>query len=155
MPSAYNPTNTQSPSSFAYGAKAYRATTVQSIPAATTTKLQLNAENWDFANEYDLATNYRYTATTAGYYIVSFAAFFATTESGKFYSVFPIKNGGSGFGVSEVQSGSTSEICPSGTGMVYLGVGDYIELFVYHNSVAAKNLSIGDGNTYMTVQKMQ
>lgn len=137
-----------------YGAKAYRNSSTQAVPTSSTTKIQLNAEAWDLAGEYDPTTNFRYTATTEGYYLVTFAVFVAAAVADKFYSVFPVKNGGSGVAQSEVHSSSTSELTVSGAGMVYLDVGDYLELFMFHNAGSNATVNPNEGQTYMTVQRV-
>ena len=43
----------------------------QSITASTFTKVQCNIEEFDTANAYDKATNYRFTPQVAGYYQIN------------------------------------------------------------------------------------
>ena len=43
----------------------------QTISNATHTKIQYNTEEWDTNNNYDNATNYRFTPTVAGYYQIN------------------------------------------------------------------------------------
>lgn len=136
-----------------YGAKAYRNTSVQSVNNGTT-KIQLNGESWDLSGEYDPTTNFRYTATTAGYYLVTFAANFVATESGKFYDAFVVLNGGSSIAESSMHSSITSELTLNGAGMTYLSVGGYLELNVYHNSATAKDIGNSEGKTYMTIKRL-
>ena len=50
--------------------RAYRNTTNQAISDDSWTKVQLNAESFDIGGEFDSTTNYRFTATTTGYYLV-------------------------------------------------------------------------------------
>jgi len=51
----------------------YRATTNQSITANTFTKMAINGEDYDTDNCFDSTTNYRFTPTTAGKYLVGIA----------------------------------------------------------------------------------
>ena len=49
----------------------YRGTSNQSITTSTTTKVELNTEEFDTANAFDSTTNYRFTPLIAGYYQIS------------------------------------------------------------------------------------
>src|SRR5210317_500046 len=60
------PTNT--PAFCAY--RNYNDGGYQSIPNNTFTKCAFNAEYWDTASEFDSSTNYRWTAGTAGKYVI-------------------------------------------------------------------------------------
>jgi len=51
----------------------YRATTNQNITANTFTKMAINGEDYDTDNCFDSTTNYRFTPTTAGKYLVGIA----------------------------------------------------------------------------------
>ena len=51
-----------------YGFLAQRTST-QSLSASTWTKIQFNTETYDPQSDYDNSSNYRYTPTSAGYYL--------------------------------------------------------------------------------------
>jgi hypothetical protein len=53
---------------------AYRSTN-QTVVNNTTTKVQLNAEDFDTANCFDSTTNYRFTPNVEGYYLFTFATY--------------------------------------------------------------------------------
>lgn len=53
------------------GCRVSRITSDQSITANTTTKVQFNSETYDVQSEFDSATNYNFTATVAGKYLVT------------------------------------------------------------------------------------
>jgi hypothetical protein len=102
------------------------------ISSATWTKMQLNNENWDTANAYDNATNYRFQPTIAGYYQVSVSVDAGASTSAT-QSLPAIYKNGSAWrygGNVAVSAGSTfnSNCCS----IVYLnGSTDYVEAYAY------------------------
>jgi|APGre2960657404_1045060.scaffolds.fasta_scaffold46775_1 hypothetical protein len=113
----------------------------QSISNATFTKLQFNTEEFDTANCFDNATNYRFTPTVAGYYQVNGAVLFgAITSANSFVGIY--KNGSrfkDGSGSSTVSSYSYMSV----SALVYLnGSTDYVELYCYQSSGSAQNTQV-------------
>jgi hypothetical protein len=106
--------------------RAKRATSAQTITAATNVKVQFNSETYDTDNCFDSTTNYRFTPTKAGYYQVNLTLNFPSDGRtyGKIY-----KNGseyGRAFTYQIADSGS------SGSDLVYMnGSTDYIEFYAY------------------------
>jgi hypothetical protein len=109
-----------------------RATTAQSITAATYTKVQFNNETFDTDNCFDSTTNYRFTPTTAGYYLLHAQCELrgtANTET----AVSIYKNG------SEVAIGAQGTVISTftyGNGIVsdliyFNGSTDYVEVYAY------------------------
>jgi len=137
-----------------YGAKAYRNTSVQSIPNNTTTKIQLNAEDWDLSNEFDPTTNYRYTATTAGYYMITCAVKWNSATSGQYFQIEVQKNASTGPLLIGQYSGGSGTLVMSGSSMVQLGIGDYLELYAYQTSGSAKDIGNASNGTFMTIQRV-
>ena len=134
------------------GCRVYLNTT-QTIPNATFTKIQLNAKNYDAQNEFDSTTNYRFTATKAGVYKISATVDFSTfSDAGAFLLMF-YKNG---VEVSRKfsRSASTAEYGDTHTDTIYLSAGDYIELWVYQNSGASRNVTYGSNITFMSITKL-
>lgn len=122
-----------------------RQTVVQSIASRTWVKLQLNTEDFDVANEFDNDTNYRYTATVAGYYQVNGSYILASSATSCLVRCGIYKNGtlyavGPGYKIlSRLGSGAhVSDI-------VYLAVGDYVELYCWHNAPSSRNTEISAG----------
>jgi len=135
-------------------ARVYRATTVQSIPNATWTKAQLDAKKFDIQNEYDVTTNYRFTAKTAGIYFGAVVvAFTWTSTSGELLALNIYKNG--------VAAGDMY-IWPCGAAYAYVGtpfafqlaVGDYLEVWVYQGTGSPQNLCWGERATWCFVVKV-
>lgn len=109
------------------GARAYRATSNQTLTNNTFTKVQLNAETFDTNNEFDSTTNYRFTPTIAGYFRIS--AIMETTATTRSIGMF-YKNGSEVTRWSDTYSNNVGG--SSGTDVIYLnGTTDYIELYAY------------------------
>lgn len=111
---------------------AYRTTSDQSVTSATWTKFQANTESLDTASAFDSSTNYRYTATTAGYYQINGtvyvnAASGLTNVGAKLY-----KNGSAAIAGTLCAPLSATEGCATVSALVHLnGTTDYIELWGY------------------------
>lgn len=138
---------------FTSKARAYRGTSVQSIPNTDITKVELNAENYDVDEEFDSTTNYRFTATDAGYYLVCAQCRLDTGVDTKFVLTIIAVDG---VYVSWNQA-HMSSASPAGafvSDIVYLGSGGYVELFIRHNSGAASNLSEGTQQTFMSIHRL-
>jgi hypothetical protein len=126
----------------------------QSIPNETFQKVALNTEDFDTLNEFDPVTNYRFTATKAGYYQVNASAFFySTPAAGKYYDILIFKNGGS-FARGRQVSPSTVGLTANASAVINLAVGDYIELYVYHNTGVAVLLYCDSALTQMSIHRL-
>jgi len=126
-------------------------TTSQSFSGSTWTKIQFNTENWDTANCYDNATNYRFTPNVAGYYMInvccdmSFSgtatvAGIGINKNGAFYAYSPVfygtMNAGLGF---------------NGSWLVYFnGSTEYVEAMIYSNG-GSPAVSPSSGNLFSGV----
>lgn len=112
-------------------------------------KINLDAEVFDSNNNFDITTNYRYTAPVNGFYQISFCASSAQ-NNGTGYGAYIRKNG-----TTSVISGSFQiaaftngfNVRSSGSGIIQLAAGDYLELmYVGGGSVAG---TTGSDATYM------
>ena len=65
---------------------------VTAISNAGATKLVLNLEEWDTNSNYDSATNYRFTPTVAGYYLITGSMFMSAATTSR-VGVAIYKNG--------------------------------------------------------------
>ena len=70
-------------------ARAYLATSTQSIPDITATKVLFNAESFDILGEF---ASYKFTATKAGYYLIHSTVLWQTPVDGSLYEIFIYKN---------------------------------------------------------------
>ena len=123
-------------------------TSGQSISNSTFTKLQFNTEIFDTNNNYDSSTNYRFTATIAGYYQIN-ANFAFNGNSSGFVQAQIYKNGAVIIDGSGTSNNTTIGGKGNAAGVVYLAVNDYIEYFVWQSSGGALTLQSGAGaNTF-------
>jgi hypothetical protein len=118
----------------------------QSFPNASTTKVTLNAEEFDTANAFDAVTNSRFQPTVPGYYQFSAGVAVATTPTTVIAMLF--KNG------TEWRRGVQNNGNTSGShvsGLLFLnGTTDYVELWGYQSAGAAQNLAVGANECYLS-----
>ena len=110
---------------------AYLSTNSGSITASTFTKIQFNIEEFDTNNNYDNATNYRFTPTVAGYYQISGACQMGGAVNTTSAMVSIYKNG-SRFkdGVLSRDSAGVGNLtCTVSTVIYFNGSTDYVELY--------------------------
>ena len=125
----------------------------QSINATTYTKIQFNTEVYDTDGEFDNATNYRFTASVAGYYSVKTVMGLASLDQDKYINTT--------IRVNNVVKASTDNYLPAtATDLrahtskdLYLAQNDYVEVFIYHTSSGAEN-TLNDINTaFLTIHR--
>jgi len=127
----------------------------QSVPSATWTKIQFNAESYDIQNEFDSATNYRFTATKAGIYSVKAKYHFGTAVGSFFYRI-QIRVNGSNYSQFNIEHNSDDNAAYVGVADdVQLNAGDYVEIFAYQNTGGANNLYAGLFYTSVAIHKIQ
>jgi hypothetical protein len=128
--------------------------TSQTISRQTMTKIQYNVEDWDTNNNYDNATNYRFTPTVAGYYQISCRLQLNGATNSTTESFIVIYKNGSGykrmisFG-STVNAQDSMYASPGGSVLVYCnGTTDYIEAYVYYDSatLSTRGTQAGDSS---------
>jgi len=129
--------------------RAFRSASNQTILATTGTKVQLNSESFDTNNDFDSTTNYRFTASVAGYYQVNGSINYTTAEDQKIYEITINKNG-SPIAKSQFIGSGTVSVVPNVADVVYLGVGDYLELYTYHNSSSSKDIASSTTRTFFS-----
>jgi hypothetical protein len=131
--------------------RVYRATSVQASAASTATKVQLNAETFDVDGSFDSTTNYRFTPTRAGKYVISGVVKILAMADQKAYLVSIYKNGvvhSSSQGWSPV-AGANMAFCVTDT-IDMNGSTDYIELYTSQFDSVSRNINYGSDETYMT-----
>jgi hypothetical protein len=72
-----------------------RITTGQSITSPTVTKVQFNQKDFDVQGEFDATTNFQFTATADGKYLVASNVFMNGATAGDVASIFIYLNGAS------------------------------------------------------------
>lgn len=109
----------------------------QNLTSGVATKLQFQTEEWDTANCYDNATNYRFTPNVAGYYNITASVRMAGASGTGEVIIFLFKNG-SNFKRAANQSGTqfaSNFYTLSINTYVYLnGSTDYIEIYAQQTS---------------------
>jgi hypothetical protein len=115
-----------------------QTSTTRSISSATWTKMILNTENWDTANCYDNATNYRFTPNVAGYYQVNIAVDGGTSTNQTQLVVSIYRNGSIYRAGSNVVTAAGVSYAAVVSALVYLnGSTDYIEAYTYIGASSA------------------
>jgi hypothetical protein len=108
----------------------------QTISAATLTKVQLQTEEFDIANCFDSATNYRFTPNVAGYYQIN--GTISTGSAGVNNVVTIYKNGSEFKRGNQINYSGAAPTQAVVSALVYLnGSTDYVELYVYTGGGAA------------------
>lgn len=120
-----------------------RQTVAQSLTSSTWTAITFDTEEVDSDGGHSTVTNTsRYTGQTAGWYFVAGLASFAANATGTRRIRFNLN--GAAMNASEATT-SAQGVGATGIGvtrMVYLNVGDYIEVFAYQSSGGALNTSV-------------
>lgn len=112
----------------------------QSIPAAGAV-IQWTTENFDTNGEFDNATNYRFTATKAGYYLVNFHSLMVGMGSGDLCQ-FTIRKNGTATSTALLYAPSSGNQHASISDLIFLnGTTDYIDTHIAHNSGTNENMS--------------
>jgi len=122
----------------------------QTLPAATITKLQIATEEFDTANCYDNATNYRFTPNVAGYYQISGSMAGTCTTTFTQILVVIYKNGTQyKYGTYIFGSLNNSQNIATVSSLVYLnGTTDYVELYGYVAGTGTLRADPGASITY-------
>ena len=129
------------PTAAAPAFSAYQSS-AQTLTLNTMTKIQFQTEEFDTNNNFDNATNYRFTPTVAGYYQVSGAIEAGSTST---QSVLSIYKNGSAF--KELWRTVSNMYGIGSSVLIYMnGSTDYIELWaLFSNTQVVANTSV---NTY-------
>jgi hypothetical protein len=124
----------------------------QSLSNSTLTKIQFNTEEFDTANCYDNATNYRFTPNVAGYYQITMASAIGSTATGVANTQLVCaiyKNGSSfKFGGSTLLN-NTYDMIAAVSALIYLnGSTDYVEGYFRQISGGSINTAAGQAVCY-------
>ena len=125
---------------------AYQST-LQSTGSGAFTKVQFQTKEFDTANCYDNATNYRFTPTTAGYYQVSSGIALAVSATG--LVLISIYKNGSEFKRGNVIGNNAAGVLAVVGSLIYCnGSTDYLEIYSYQSSGIALNTVAQQVQTY-------
>jgi len=126
-----------------------------SVPHDTDAVVNFDTKDFDIQNEFD-TTNYRFTATVAGKYLVSVRLLWsATLDPDRAYSMRIRKNGS--VYVNEVTahaSTSGASLTVSTSMIIHLDAGDYIDIVAVQWSGNTHEVA-GDRRTYLSIVKVQ
>jgi len=117
-----------------------KRSTTQSINDSTFTKIQFDSEDFDSLNEYDNATNYRFTVTTTGYYLIYAKLEYESMNDGKIIRCAIYKNGTKIGREVIATAGVAVDFSVAATEIQFLSATDYIEIFTHHDQGVARNI---------------
>jgi hypothetical protein len=126
---------------------------VQSIANATITAVTFDTEGIDTDNMHSTVTNTsRMTAVTAGWYSVSGTLPYQANATGSRWMAFQVNGSASSrLGFSQILStGGASDTALSSTALVFLNVGDYVEMVTNQNSTVALNIDTANGGARLS-----
>lgn len=127
------------------GSPAFSAyqSSLQTISTGTATKVQFQTEEFDTNSNFDSTTNYRFTPTIAGYYLITAGVYYNTSiTSGEVWSML-YKNGSSFryLGDFNATTGPGQLYEMNGSCLVYAnGTSDYFEIYTRQDSGSSKVL---------------
>lgn len=132
--------------------RAELGTANQTIANSSWTRVAFNNEKYDTRDEYDAVTSHIFTAKTAGYYHVD-AQVIWNAGAGIYRTVYVRKNNVT-FSLSLFSAAPGAIVFPqSCSSDVYLAVGDFIDVQVFH--IAGGNLDILYGlGTFLSIHKL-
>ena len=134
-------------------ASAYRDATNQVVPTGVDTKIEFNAEMFDEHNEFDSTTNYRFTATRAGYYFVVVQAAITPPIDGT-KLVLKIRKNDVTVAFSADVFGAAKASGLSVASILSLAANDYVEGYLIHDSGGDEEIYAGIYNTAITIVKL-
>jgi len=140
-------------SGFTSGAKGYKSASDQTIAHNTITKVVLDGEDFDELGEFDPITNYRFTATVAGYYLFIGQCIYSPTVDQQGYQCRIHKNSNL-MQLQQLSGSGTGGMAFQSMGIIYLTASDYLELYTYQSSGANATLKAGIAYTFLTVKRL-
>lgn len=136
-------------------ARAFRNTSTQTFTDNVQAKVQFNGESYDIQSEFDSTTNFRFTATKSGKYLVSSSVNFTLGASQTDCTIFLFKNG-SEIARKPIGGIVANTIMSIGiTDVVSLVATDYLEIFCTFNSIGTNTTVNSDSDrTYFCISKI-
>jgi hypothetical protein len=137
-------------------ARAYLTAAQDNITNNTNTKVTLDTESFDLDADFDIATNYRFTAPVTGYYHIDARIGWSGTTANSKYQCRVYKNGTAGTLVAydmRVSDDGGEDVVPRISDVIALTANDYLELWAYHNDGGnTPDLVTGEYNTFLTAR---
>jgi phage baseplate assembly protein gpV len=140
------------------GARGYGGSAQLNLTSGTSVKVVLDTESNDILGEFDSTTNYRFTATQAGYYDIDARITWqgGTITADKLYAMYLYINGaGVHCDRSHASTGADGYgLSNSISDTIYLAVNDYVEIYAYaYDGTGTADLDAGTGYRYLTINK--
>ena len=112
----------------------------QSVASGTEVKIQCNVEALDTAGNYDNSTNYRFTPTTAGKYLIVHGIRGALT--GTRFVGWIRKNGSTDHAIAETNpnASASNPACLGSVILDFNGSSDYVEYYTFHTGGSNKDI---------------
>jgi len=130
----------------------------QAIGTSSFVIVEYDDEEYDNLGEYDNSSNYRFTATEAGYYYVSAALQFNSAAWGTSTNAYLAlhKNGTRFIDLDRrwVPYADTMNLSLNGSTTMYLASSDYIDIRVYHNRGADTPLQADSYRNHFSVHRL-
>jgi len=133
--------------------RAYRGASNQSIASGAWTKVQYNTVSYDEQNEYDESTNFRFTATRKGYYLVLAEIAIGGMADGKTMQL-EIRKNGTAHATNRRQCATSGDANVDVQSVVYLDAGEYIEVFAYHDFGSDRDIVAAGNHSFLCVHKL-
>lgn len=129
----------------------------QTITTGTTTTIDFNATEFDVQDEFDIITDHRFTAKTAGKYLIALMIGIASTGANHRFAIFIQKNAyGAGGRTAEVQFQSAWDTYLGLPVLQFLdlAIGDWVEIRLWHDK--GSDLTVRGYNhlTYLAITKL-
>ena len=124
----------------------------QTISNSTETKIQFNTELFDVKSEYD-TSNYRFTASEAGKYLVTGNITYPDPTSSTRYRITIRKNGGETHH-NDSHSSTTTPLTCTIVNIMDLSANDYLEIWTKQFSGGNDNVWSGVGYGYFSIIKV-
>lgn len=130
--------------------RANRASGNQAIASTAITKVQINTETYDPYGQFDPTTNYRFTASKSGEYLVQSSLYLTGTAS-EIFTLYLYKNGSEYCQKFVTFNNSDSMI--NLTCQVPLAVGDYLEIFIKSSADTSYSVVAGAATSLLSIER--
>lgn len=134
-------------------ARAYKSAADQDIANGTVTKVVLDAESYDLQGEFDNVTNYRFTAKTAGLYLIIGQLFYTSAADRQSFQCRLHKNGAE-FQTLSMNASGEYGLMPNTIAVDFLAVNDYLELYTAQFTGGSRTLLAQYHHNWLTVAKI-
>jgi len=130
-----------------------RQSTKQSINTTTITVIQYQTEDWDFQGCWDNATNYRFTPTAPGLYLVTASMGLDSLGADKSTWIAVRKNGATSpdWGAQQIIAASGWPIVSQAHVVSLNGSTDYVDVVGFHTHGSARDTYVGASNNYNVI----